>query len=481
MNKEKLTKKEISKYALLSLLILAGIIAISYCSYLSFYYLLAIFLISIAIIPLIIRAYIKQKDSFNSFEQLCNYLTNIIPIFLQKTKIRFTLGELYEICEGNIRNSIEEAIKYIDTTRDDPDLLSNGLKIIEDKFHNSRVKSVHKFLLSVESTNSQTYKEIADNLNKDIEQWIKRTYEFQKDLKNRRIKILFLCIATLLMNVLFVFVYTTNDIFNGFVNDSYYQISTFIFILLVLTIIAFVIFKLNGEWLIADYNRINDEKTKQKYRYYKQGKQKLKAIDIILAIIILAGSVYFFFIDNRITAYALFMIDILLITQKTRRYKNTKKYITKQLTMEFPMWLREVSLSLGNLTVLNAIENSISSSSYAFRREIKHFLTEVSKNPSSILPYNEFLDEYGIDDVKPSMRVLYAVNNVSKSEMKDRMAKLIDRNQDLLAKSETIRNYDSIGGIETIGYLPTIVFSVHMMISMIVMLNFMLSALGGYY
>lgn len=479
MNKEKLTKKQIFNYAILAIAILTGIIAIAYCSYLSFYYLLVVVICSVAIIPFIIKALIKQKRSFEEFEYLCNYLTNIIPVFIQKTKIRFALGELYEICDGSIKKTIEEAINYIDKTKDDPELLKNGLKIIEDKFPNSRVKSVHKFLLSVENTNSQSYKVIADNLNKDIEGWIKRTYSFQKDLKNRQIKILFLCIATLIMNVLFVYVYSSNELFNGFVDDPFYQISTFVFILLVVGIIALLVIKLNGEWLIEDI-KINDEKRlKERYRYYKNGRQKLKPLDIIFTIFLDGAGFYFFFINNRFPAYAFWMLSLVLLTQKSRRYKNTKRFIAKQLTLEFPMWLREISLSLGNLTVLNAIESSSSLASYPMRREINHFLQDSKDNPSSIKPYNDFLNEYDIDDVKTSMRVLYAVNNVPKQDMKERVAKLIDRNQDLLAKSEKIRNYDSIGGIEAIGYLPTIVFSFHMMASMIIMLNYMINALGG--
>ncbi|MDO5440832.1 MAG: hypothetical protein Q4F12_04775 [Erysipelotrichaceae bacterium] len=479
MEKEKLTKKQILRYTLLSLAMLLGVVAIAYGSYLSFTYLIIISVISIAIIPFIIKAWIKQKRSLTKFEHLCNYLTNIIPVFMQKTKIRFALGELFEICDGEVKNVIGDAIKYIDATRNDPDLLKNGLKIIEDKFNNSRVESVHKFLLSVENTNSETYKDIAENLDKDIEEWIKRTYNFEKDINNRQIKILFLCILTLVMNVLFVFVYVSNDFFTGFVDNVYYQMSTFAFILFVLITMAILIVKLNGEWLIEDRKKGKDDLLKERYRHYKKGDHKLKPIDIVIFLIVIALGTYFFIIDVRYATYLLALIAVLFISKKRRKYISCKKYITKQLTIEFPMWLREISLSLGNLTVLNAIENSLDSASYALRREIRYFLKDAKDNPTSIKPYNDFLDEYGIDEVKSSMRVLYAVNNVSKKDMKGRVAKLIDRNQELLAKSERIRNYDSIGGVEAIGYFPTILFSVHMMISMIIMFNYMLNLLGG--
>lgn len=479
MENEKLTRKQVSNYTLDAIAILAGVVIIACGSSLSLNYIIVIVVISTAIIPFVIKVWIKQKRSINKFEHLCNYLTNIIPIFIQKTKIRFTLGELYAICDDEVKDAIGKSINYIDETRNDPKLLTNALKIIEDRFNNSRIESVHKFILSVENNNSLSYKDIADNLNKDIEEWIKRTHSFQKDLKNRKIKILFLCISTLLMNVMFTYVYTSNEYFAGYVNNPLYQISTFMFIIFVLFVIALIVIKLNGEWLIEDTKSKNEEKLKDKYRRYKKGKEKIKALDILISLIVIALGIYFFIVDDRIVAYAFYIIAIIFISQKSRRYKSLKRYIRKELTIEFPMWLREVSLSLGNLTVLNAIENSENYSSYALRREIRYFLRDASKNPISIQPYNDFLKEYEIDEVKSSMRVLYAVNNVSKKEMRERVAKLIDRNQDLLAKSEKMRNYDSISGIEMIGYLPTIIFCVHMMLSMLIMFDFMMDSLSS--
>lgn len=476
---EKLTRKEIIAYSLQALTILIGIIAIAYCSYLKSIYLISITAIALAIIPFVIKAWIKQKRSYAKFEQICNYLTNIIPVFIQKTKIRYALGELFSLAENEVKEAINEAIEYIDNTKDDSDLLKNGLAIIEKRFNNSRIKSVHKFLLDVENNDSFAYKEIAENLMKDVEGWIKRTYAFQKDLRNRQIKILFLCISTLLMNVLFIYVYSSNDIFSGFVNNKYYQITTFLFICLVLTIIVLLVIKLNPNWLIEDVKNYDEEKLKEKYRNYKKGKPKLKAFDIVLASLIFGIGIYFFIIDKRIAAYCFGAISLVAISQKARRYHNLKQIITKELTVEFPMWLRQIALSLGNLTVLNAIETSTSYASYPLRREIRNFLQVASKNPTAISPYNEFLEEYAIDDVKPSMRVLFAVNSASKAEMKQRVAMLIERNQELLAKSEKIRNYDSISGVETLGYLPTIIFCVHMMSSMVIMFNFMIQNLGG--
>lgn len=466
-------------FVLKTLGIISGIIAISYLLKLHLYPLIFIIIISIVIIPLIIIAYQKQIASAKKFEMLTDYLSNIIPIFIQKSKIRYSLAEVSSITFGLMKDKIDEAISYIDNTKNDPDLFKNALNIIEKDFNNSRVKSVHKFLLEVEQTNSSSYKEIANNLYEDIEGWISRTYEFKKDLNNRRNKLLILCVMTLFMDLMFIYVYGSNDFFNGFTDNVFYQISTALFVITIETVCALILGKLNGDWLIDDIKIDNDESLKTKYKLLKRGKQKLTIIDILLTLVFIALAIYFFILNNKTIAISLIIVAYLSITNKKRKYKSIKKAISKQFTLEFPMWIREVSLALNNMTVLNSIENSYNLVSFPLRKEIRKFLIKANNNPTSIKPYNDFLIEYGLEDIRSSMRVLYAINNQSKQEMKIRISKLIERNQKLLAKAERLRNEDSIGGIEALGYVPTVIFSIQIMVSMFIMFFFMMNNLGG--
>ena len=62
-----------------------------------------------------------------------------------------------------------------------------------------------------------------------------------------------------------------------------------------------------------------------------------------------------FLTNQKYLGYACIIFSIVLLRHKTRRFNAIKKSITKKMEIEFPVWLREVSLSLENLTVLNAI------------------------------------------------------------------------------------------------------------------------------
>ena len=77
-------------------------------------YILVLVLEAMAIIPFLIHAWFAQNYNVKKFTMLTDYLGNIIPIFAQKTKIRYTLGELFEITNDQMKETIAKAIHYLD-------------------------------------------------------------------------------------------------------------------------------------------------------------------------------------------------------------------------------------------------------------------------------------------------------------------------------------------------------------------------------
>jgi len=452
---------------------------VAYFSKLRLELMIGLALIALMLVPIVVNAFFKEAVNIKKFEMLTDYLGNIIPIFTQKTKIRFTLNELYDLTNGSMKETIAKALSYLDNTTDDSDMNRNALAIIEREFPNSRVKSVHNLLLSIETATSNSYKEVCQNMYDDIEGWIKRVYTFEKDLRNRRTKLLILCLATLVMNCVFVSLYISNDYFIGFTDSLVYQISSFLFILIILITIVSILTKLHGEWLINDIDVRDEEQLKKDYLLYQNGIPKLKPLEIVVLVSSSITTVVCLYFGNLLNGtLALFMV-ILMATFPTTKYKKAHRHLQKCLTIEFPVWLREISLTLNSLTVLNAIEFSVNQVSYPMRKELKKFLEEAKSNPVSIKPYSNFLIDYDLEDARSSMKVLYAVNNVGKDDIKNRISNLIYRNQEMLAKAETIRNNDSIAGIEALGYIPTIIFSIQMMVSMFTMFTYMMSAITG--
>ncbi len=462
-----------------AVIILVVIYIIALLSRLNTTCILILIVLTLILIPFLISAWFYQSYSVKRFEMLSDYLSNIIPIFTQKTKIRFTLGELFTLTSGDMKKAVGKAIKYLDNTNDDPEIFKNALKIIEDEFPNSRVKSVHKIMLSVEAQNSVSFIDVCTNMYEDIEKWLKRVYSFQKELKNRRIKLLILCITTLLMNCVFVYLYVSNEYFVGFTYSWIYQVSSLVFIASILVTMTIVLTKLNGEWLISDMDINKDEKIKNDYLYFKNGKKKINVVDIIIFILSLLAAVYLLlFIDQKLALLPI-MFGVMVLIKKPMKYKRIYKRLTRALTIEFPIWLREISLTLNNLTVLNAIEYSQNMASFPLRSEIRKFLDESKKDPTSIKPYNEFLIDFDLEDARSSLKVLYAISSVGKEDIKNRVSSLIDRNQEMLDKAERLKNEDSIGAVEALGYLPIAFFSIEMLVSMFSMFSYMMATIGS--
>ena len=185
--------------------IITTIEIIAYLTKLEGRYLIILFILGLIIVPYVIIALFTFDYEVKRFQLLSDYLSNAIPIFLQKSKIIFTLNELSVLTNGKMKECIDKAINYLNTVKNDPDIFENSLKIIYDEYPNSRVKAINDFLVNVEKTNSLDYKIVAENLYDDVEAWIKRNYLFQKEIKDKRIKLIGLCLLSLVMNIIFIY------------------------------------------------------------------------------------------------------------------------------------------------------------------------------------------------------------------------------------------------------------------------------------
>ena len=458
--------------------IIAGVIAVAYVYHLSDEMMCIIVIVSLFMIPVFVEGLYKSRYNAKRFNELSDYLSNILPIFNSKPKVIYTLKELKELTSGEIHEKIVEAINYIENTLNDPYLLRNGLKIISDCFNNSRVISVHRFLIDVEKCDSKNYQLISDSLYIDIENWIRRVCTYEKELLDKRNKLVILSLSSLFINSVFVYVYQNEGFFEEFINNSIYQISTTVFIATILLIITIAFSSMTGKWLIDDQLKINETKLTRTYMRYK-GKDTRSVIQIVFTVVMLCGGGILYYL--KLTKLAIVSWIMALVTNNLNRVNKikAKKKLKEYFTVSFPLWLREVSLSIGNLTVLNSISNTTKHYEYPLRKELRNFVSEAGNNPTSIRPYNDFLSEYQVDGLRSSMRVLFSLNDLSKENIRERLSFLTQRNQELLAKSESIQNKDSLARLELLGFVPIVLFTMQTLVSMGLMLNYVIENLGG--
>ena len=467
-----LTSSQIGMY-LFAILIIPIIVA--YVSKLQLKYIIVIAIISVITAPFLIFLFYKQKFTERRFEMVIDYLTNMLPIFMQKTKILYALTEIRPLLKYQMHSIVGEAIKYIEQNVDDPDAELTALEMIEMEFPNTRIKSLHRLMQSIEFKNSTKINDVCQNMYADIDAWIKRINRFLIDLKDRKIKIVILCVMTLGLNVLFTWMYTSSEFFKGFTDNTTYQIAGTIFIIVILIIAVASLAKLDGAWLINDAT-IDDAGTiKKQYKTWEKGQQKQTKQEISISIIFAALGAYMCVSGKVAIGVVLIGFVLVVLTNKKRKYSNAYKALNKHFQIEFPAWLREVTLELNTKTVLNAIEESMLTCSYPMYRQLELFMEEAHEKPNSIVPYSKMLSDFNLKESQTSLKVLYSVQQYGQDEIKDQVSSLIQRNQDSLDSAESLKNQSRLMGVEAIGFLPMGVLTILMIIDMVLLFGEMMN------
>lgn len=486
-NTVKLTK-QIRKYGfdvdfkqigLFALAVIGVPTAIAYISQLKWIYIAIVATLGFISTPAIIYAFYKQKFNERRFDMVIDYLTNILPIFMQKAKITYALKEVSELVQYQMKDIVDSALLYINENIDDTHAERTALDLIESEFPNSRIKAVHDLMETVEFRNSTNFKDVCQDMYVDIDAWIRRVSDFQQDIRDRRNKLIILCGITLAMNCIFVFLYTGNEYFLGFTNNTLYQISTAVFIIAILLVVVAALVLLNGSWLINDMTVNDEEGLKKAYKTWEEGQKPIKKAEIALSIISIAAGAYYMTKASYIVALSLFGMGAIILTTQRRKYTNAYKKLVEHYSIEFPNWLRQITLNLHTQTVINAIEESQYTASYPMYRQLENFLRLANEDPTSIKPYSEMLHEFGLKDAQSSLKVLYSIQTYGQDEIKDQVSSLVTRNQAMLDKAESMKNQSNLFGVEALGYLPMAIFSISMVVNMFLLFSHLMSMLSS--
>lgn len=466
----------IKQFAQQAIIYFSFVIVAAVLSKLNVQYIVFLGIITALALPFMISSQFDQLYQMRRFQMVNSYLQNVIPIFENKPVIMYAWREVSELVDGEMKECILEAMSYVENNTEDVNVYDSAFKIIEEVFPNSRIHSVHQMMLTIANQNSKTYHDSVKNMYYDVTSWISRTYSFQKELKNRKNKLIVLCLITMAMNFLIIYVFGSHQEMAGFTDMPLYQISTFVFLAGLLLMICMIYIKLNGKWLINDKTEKTDQAFEKSWRYLISDKPKKPTVPQMIVAAIVAAGGFYVFTSTRNNAVLLLTLGtaFMLLYNNKRLYNLHKRRTTKAIEIEFPVWLRDVALNLSHLRVINAIENSKKTTSVIMNYYIDQFLKEVQEDPTSIKPYNQFLDEFDLPDVKSSMRILFTLQELNQEQLQEQTNSLIVRNQTMLAKSEAIKNEDSIGSIEALGFVPLVMFVFQMLVSMVAIWSFMM-------
>lgn len=459
----------LNKYIANVVIVLTSMIGLSFFFKLKVSYILALSIVAIFTLPIIVLAQIKSLYHLKKFDEMVNYMSHMLISFKIHPKILNALKDTRDISDGALKAKIDEAITYITEDTNNINTYSQALAIIEKEYPNSRVHALHRMMITVENENSKNYQLSSDDLYSDIEAWTERTYIYQQELKLTKSRVVMSIVLALVICLMLVVGLPTE--LQLFTNSPVYQFVTALLIALSLIIYCFVNSRLNGQWLLYDVTTSKQEeiiKNVEYIRHYdinKAKKQNWIKASLFTPIIILG------FILSNPTFIVIGIIGTVFgYFQNSLIYKSKKNSVERELKIEFPLWLRDIALNLHNFVVTRAIRNSYDTAPTVLKPYLYDFINEIEKNPNSIVPYQNFLNEYNIPNLSNVMRTLYSIKQLGEVDSQNQITSLITRNQKMLANAEKIRNEDSLTGIGFISLAPILLASISLIINMILMM-----------
>lgn len=380
----------------------------------------------------------KRECYLNKFKDVVLYMEQLIYSFKKQPKIRIALEDAQKVSSNQIKEVIEEAILNIDSKMEG-DIYQESLNIIQHDYNCKRIRSLHEFLVKIEKHGGE-YEEYINVLLEDIKEWNDRTQLFIKDVDRVKRNVL-ISIGSTLITCGFM-AYLIPSEYN-FTAHLLYQICSTVMIIIMMFSYLLVVNKLNFDW-IKEEQLLPDNLVIKYYVLVEKGFANFNKLKISEKII----------------------------------YKKVKKTLEKEIAKNFPDWIREVAINLQNDTVQSAIENSYDDVAFVLKRPIRKLLVDFEKYPIGIEPYDLFLKEFELSDIKSSMKMFYSMNELGKADAAKQINSIIDRNNKLSRQAEEMKNKDKIGAASMFTAIPMLVGVVKIMMDMILMIIVFTSSLS---
>lgn len=422
-------------------------------------------------LPIIVLAQFRYLANNHKFEIVVGYLEQMIFAFKKSPKILDCFKSIIEVVDHGMLFDIQKAIAYIEE-----DTIGTGyqkaFESIEEKYCCTRIQSLHKFMLNVEE-NGGKYQYAIDILLEDIQTWVSRSYEYQKELKSIKGKITLSVVLSIMIAGTMMAIIPKDLIVFG--NSLVYLVSTTILFSILIWLIAIVQTKLNGQWFVDDTLSLKESKVQKAITtVHSYDEKKSKKKSMISFLITLPICVVGIVIENTFVVILGILIALSIYSSSKLRYKSARRTLQRALEKEFPIWLRDISLQLQTLVVPLAIKNSMQEAALVLQKPLFTLIQDIEQYPTSIKPYNNFLKEYHLSDVSNAMKIMYTIQTLHIEDAHQQIDDLVKRNQKMLAKSEKIRNEDMLMSIGFIVAAPMIVSTLKLVIDLaLVLASFM--------
>lgn len=422
-------------------------------------------------VPALTAVFFSERQKKKRFNDVDIYIHQMMYSFERQPKIIMALEDTMKITNGKMQNCIKQAItelEYGTTT----DVYRRALGIIEKEYSCSRIETLHGFLIKVEEKGGR-YENSLRILLADADNWVKRVYKFQEDIK--RVKqnsaigvVLSFVMASVSVMVTFI-MKNTSEISIDITGEWLYQMVSSAFLTFCIAYYTHMQVKYDCDWLVKqrsdkmvlkDYKMVFHTDTARLYRH----SVPIYAVLTIAACIFLYKRQYIF-----LMAFVILLVYILFLPRINK--SGALSRLKKDLYYAFADWLRDVALNLSEESLQMAIEDTYDTCPAIMKESLEQFIFSIEENPSDVTPYYEFLEMFHVLDISSSVRILYSISENDAESIEAAVNTLISRNYELMDKYEDTDNKDTISMMRFSEYIPTVFVSMKVAADMILVIT----------
>lgn len=432
-------------------------IGVGFMFQLDWYFIAMIAVVAACCVPSVFLCSLRGMYHSRQFHDVSDYIETLLYSFRRKKKILTSLEDAYSAFEdddGVMKDLIAQAINHIKTGETEGDIHREALDIIEREYSNDRLRSVHNFLIAVE-TNGGKVETSVDMLLDERAMWDERVHVFQTEKNTVRRNVIVSIVFSLALCFGILYILSIETLAQLQIpKNLLVQITSTGVIIANLLLFVKVVNRFTQSWLLqekkqSDYQALRDYFYVQNYDPVKD-KRSTIIWTCCTSLIWIAGLL----MNQMLLVIAGALISLFCMFSSTISYSMAKRSTTKEIQKAFPQWMMELALILQTDNVQVAISKTLNSAPAVLRPELEMLVERFEEAPHSQKPYTEFLKKYDFSDIRSAMKMLYSVSASGTGNIDEQIADLIRKQNSLMDKAEKINNSDQLAGMTSINMVP---------------------------
>lgn len=374
----------------------------------------------IGITPWFIRTKRRNMRELERFRDACLYVSQLLYSFLCTQRVLPAMEQTMAFFpDGKMKTTIYDATLLIRKSESVERTYPKAFALIEEKYGFDRMVRAHHYIRTVEELGGD-FEEGIELLQRDLQIFQEKVIELQKEKRMMLSRIWMGFLVTILICGV-----TTRFMPQGAILAKWTFVQTAAILLIAVNLVVLVLaeWKLTGSWL----KRSRNYQTGTFLTYDRRIRSGKQGLGVALA----------------------------------------RRTMRKEILEAFPGWLLDVTLLLHRGNIQTAIAGSRFNAPEVLQPALVRLNSALKVAPNAPEPYEQFLMEYDLTEIRSIMRTLYGISCSGGHNTGVRIRNLAEQNQILQRNAENSRNESSKSGLTILGFMPILVGSGKLIVDMV--------------